>query len=77
MDRDAQIVHRKGQSYLTFNSDNFKNIKYNEFDLVRIIKLSTDIYHLEIISRDLEEYKLWHKLCNQTIRSSERKYGLM
>ena len=32
---------------------------------------------LEIISKDMQEYKLWDKVCNQKFKSSNRKYGMM
>lgn len=76
-DRNAKIMHKSSQSYLTFNADAIKDINFEESDIARIIKLSSDIYHIEIISKDMQEYKLWSKLCNQTFKSSTRKYGMM
>ncbi|MDD3303698.1 MAG: hypothetical protein PHP54_02140 [Clostridia bacterium] len=77
MDREAKIVHKAGQSYMTITSDTLKNIEYNENDIARIIKLSSDIFHIEIISKDLQEYKLWSKVCTQKFKSSTRSYGVM
>ena len=37
-DRNAKISQKKGQSYLTIESDMIKNIEYGENDIVRIIK---------------------------------------
>lgn len=76
-DRNAKIVFKNGQSYLTFSSEVIKNIKYNEKDIIRIIKLSSDIYHIEIISQEMQEYKLWSKVCNQKLKASDRKFGMM
>lgn len=76
-DRDAKILQKKGQSYLTITSEVIKNIDYTEKDIARIIKLSSDIYHIEIISKDMKEYKLWNKLCTQSFKSSTRKFGIM
>lgn len=76
-DRNAKILQKKGQSYLTIKSDCIKNIMYEENDIVRIIKLSSEIFHLEVIPKDMQEYKLWNKLCNQEIKASSRKYGVM
>ena len=76
-DRDAKILQKKGQSYLTITSEVIKNIDYTEKDIARIIKLSSDIYHIEIISKDMKEYKLWNKLCTQNFKSSTRKFGIM
>lgn len=76
-DRSASIMQKKGQSYLLFESSAIKNIKYNEKDIARIIKLSSDTYHIEIISQDMQEYKLWHKLCNQNFKAGNRKFGMM
>lgn len=76
-DRNAKILQKKGQSYLTIESDSIKNIIYEDKDIVRIIKLSDEVFHLEVISKDMQEYKLWNKLCNQEIKASSRKYGVM
>ena len=76
-DREARLMHKVGQSYLTINTDVLKNINYEENDIARIIKLSTDIYHIEIISKDMQEYKLWSKVCTQKFKSTTRKYGMM
>lgn len=76
-DRNAKITYKNGQSYITYTSDTFKNIIYSEKDIVRIIKLASDIYHIEIISKDMQEYKLWSKICNQKFKSTTRKYGMM
>lgn len=76
-DRDAKIMHKSGQSYITFNAECIKNILFEESDIARIIKLASDVYHIEVIPKDMQEYKLWHKLCNKTFKSSTRKYGMM
>ena len=76
-DRSAKIMHKSSQSYLTFNSECIKDINFEESDIARVIKLSSDIYHIEIIPKDMQEYKLWSKLCNQKFKSSSRKFGMM
>lgn len=76
-DRDAKIMQKKGQSYLLIVSSAIKNIKYSENDIARIIKLSSDTYHIEIIPQDMQEYKLWSKLCNQKFKAGNRKFGMM
>lgn len=76
-DRDAKIMHKSGQTYIKIDSDQLKNVQYSENDIARIIKLSSDVFHIEIISKDLQEYKLWSKLCTQNFKSSNRKYGVM
>jgi len=76
-DREAKIMYKTGQTYLTFSSDTFKNILYTEKDIIRMIKLASDIYHIEIIPKDMQEYKLWSKICNQTFKATTRKYGMM
>lgn len=76
-DREARMVHKAAQTYITFTSDILKNIEYTEKDIARIIKLSSDIYHIEIIPKEMQEYKLWSKVCTQTFRSAKRKYGMM
>lgn len=76
-DRDAKISQRKGQSFLLFSSDIIKNINYDEKDIARVIKLASDTYHIEIIPKNIQEYKLWDKLCTYAFKSSTRKYGMM
>lgn len=76
-DRDAKIMHKSCQTYIKIDSDQLKNVQYSENDIARIIKLSSDVFHIEIISKDLQEYKLWSKLCTQNFKSSNRKYGVM
>lgn len=76
-DRDAKIMQKKGQSYLLITSSAIKNIKYSENDIARIIKLSSDTYHIEIIPQDMQEYKLWSKLCNQKFKAGNRRFGMM
>ena len=77
VDRNAKLSQKKGQSFLTFTSDVIKNIDYSEKDIARVIKLSPDTYHIEIIPKDMQEYKLWDKLCTQAFKASTRKYGMM
>lgn len=76
-DREAKISYKNGQSFVTIISDTFKNVDYSEFDIARIIKLDSKVYHIEIIPSDMQEYKLWSKVCNQTFKASKRKYGMM
>lgn len=76
-DRKAKLMIKQGQTYTTFNTPALENVEYNEGDIVRIIKLSSDIYHIEIIPKELNEYKIWSKVCNQTMKSTTRKYGMM
>lgn len=76
-DKDAKITYKPRQSYLTFLSDMLVNIMYDENDIVRIIKLSENEYHMEIINKKLQEYKVWSKLCNQKFRASTKRFGVM
>lgn len=76
-DKEAMITYKPRQSYLTFISDMLSNFMYEEDDIVRIIKLSENEYHMEIINKKLQEYKVWNKLCNQTFRASTKKFGVM
>ena len=77
IDREAKISYKVGQSYVSIISDAFKNVDYVELDIARIIKLDSKVYHIEIIASDMQEYKLWSKLCNQDFKSSSRRYGMM
>lgn len=76
-DRQAKLMQKQGQTYITFTTSAFENVDYSEGDILRIIKLSDEIYHIEVISSDMSEYKIWSKVCNQKMKSSERKYGMM
>ncbi len=76
-DPAAKILMKTGQTYITFFSEYLSNIKYNENDIVRIIKLSSDTYHIEIVSQDVQEYKIWKKLCTKNLKGSSRTYGVM
>lgn len=76
-DREATISFKVGQSFVSIVSDIFKNVDYNEMDIARIIKLDSKVYHVEIIPTDMQEYKLWDKLCTQEFKASSRKYGMM
>lgn len=77
IDKEAEISHKVGQSYISIKSEMFNNIDYVELDIARIIKLDSEIYHIEIISSDIQEYKLWNKVCNQNFKATSRKYGMM
>lgn len=76
-DKEAKITYKPKQSYLTFVSDMLNNISYEENDIVRIIKMSENEYHMEIVDKNIQEYKVWSKLCNQTFRASTKKFGVM
>lgn len=77
MDKEAEITYKPRQSYLTFLSEKLSNVEYDEDDIVRIIKLSENEYHMEIINKKMQEYKVWSKLCNQKFRTSTKKFGMM
>jgi len=76
-DNKAQLVSKAGQTYIMFSSEGFKDMDYVEGDIVRIIKLSDDTYHMEIVSKDTQEYKIWKKLCTKNFKGSSRTYGVM
>ncbi len=76
-DRNAKLMQKQGQTYITFTTSAFENVEYSEGDIVRIIKLSDDVYHIEVISKEMSEYKIWDKVCNQKMKSSDRKFGMM
>ena len=76
-DVNAKMMQKKGQTYITIMSKFFENINYEEKDIVRIIKLSSDIYHIEIVSKDMQEYKIWSKIMNKKLKGVDRRYGIM
>lgn len=76
-DREAKMMQKKGQSFMLINTDSLSDVEYTEKDIARVIKLSSDTYHVEIISKDMQEYKLWSKLCNQKFKSADRNFGMM
>lgn len=76
-DKKAKIEHVKSKSYVSIVSDLLKNVEYDVYDIARIIKLSSSSYHIEIVSKDVEEYRIWNKLCNNPLKSSDKSYGMM
>ena len=76
-DNNAYISAKSAQSYFTIVSDEFVNVEYKEGDLARIIRLADDTYHIEIIPQELDEYNIWKKLCNQDLRGSTKRFGIM
>lgn len=76
-DVSAVLSNKIGQTYIAFVSDMMKNVDYEEGDIVRLIKLSKEIYHIEIISKNSQEYKVWKKMCTQKFRGADREYGVM
>lgn len=77
IDKNAKIMLKQNQTYTTFTSELLENVNYEEKDIVRIIKLSNDVYHMEVISKELNEYNIWNKMCTQNMKSCDRKYGMM
>ncbi len=76
-DKNAKMMQRKGQTYMTIMSKYLEEIDYEEKDIARIIKLSDSIYHIEIVSKDMQEYKIWSKIMNKKLKGIDRKYGIM
>lgn len=76
-DNNAKITYKPKQSYLSFVSEYLSNVMYEEDDIIRIIKLADDEYHVEIVDKKMQEYKVWKKLCNQSFRASTKKFGMM
>ena len=76
-DNNAKLMQKKSQTYFTFKSDIFKEIPFDENDIVRINKISESEYKIEIISKDLQEYKLWSKMTTMNFKNSDKKYGVM
>ncbi len=76
-DDKALMTYKPRQSFISFISEKLANVEYSEDDIIRIIKISDEEYQMEIISKDMQEYKVWSKLCNQTMRNSTKKMGMM
>lgn len=76
-DSDAYISEVQGRTYIAINSEKLRNIYYEEKDLARIIKLSDNTYHIEIIPKTADEYIVWKKLCTTSMRGTNRCYGIM
>ena len=77
VDNNAMITYKSRQSYISFVSGKLDGVMYDESDIARIIKLSDDEYHIEIVAKNMQEYKVWSKLCSQKFRASDKKYGIM
>lgn len=76
-DSNAKIIQKKSQTYFSFSSNYFKDIEFEEKDIARIIKIDDSNYKVEIVSKQLQEYKLWSKLTNMDFRNSTNRYGFM
>lgn len=76
-DNNASVIEVQGKTYVSFNTEKLKDIYYEERDIARIIKLSNDTYHIEIIPKTTEEYMVWKKLCTTSLRGTDRCYGVM
>ena len=77
IENDAKMYQRKSQTFISFFCPSLEKIDYEEKDIVRIIKLTSDIYHIEIVSKDMQEYKIWSKIMNKDMRACDRKFGIM
>lgn len=76
-DNEAFMLEQQGKTYISFVSEKLVDIYYEEGDIARIIKLSNNSYHIEIIPKHTEEYNIWKKLCTKSLRGSTRMYGVM
>lgn len=76
-DNNASITEVQGKTYISFNTEKLNDIYYEEKDIARIIKLSANTYHIEIIPKTTEEYSVWKRLCTTSMRGTDRCYGLM
>lgn len=76
-DNEALMLEQQGKTYTAFVSEKLVDIYYEEGDIARIIKLSNNSYHIEIIPKTSEEYNIWKKLCTKSLRGSTRMYGVM
>lgn len=74
---NSSIIERLGKTYISIELGKLKDIYYEEGDMARIIKLSNDMYHIEIIPKTCEEYRVWKKLCTTPMRGTTRCYGIM
>lgn len=77
IENSSKMFQRKGQTFISILCKNLESIDYEENDIVRIIKLSDDVYHIEIVNKDMQEYKIWEKIMNKNLKSCSRKYGIM
>ena len=75
IDQNVSLVQREGESSFSIISDILKNMKIEEFDILRFIK-ETDGYTCEVIRKDAPEYRIWDEFCSHSMRGSKRKYGI-
>ncbi len=73
----SKLLQKKGQTFIAYQSEYFEKVRFEENDIARINKISENEYRIEIISKDLQEYKIWSKMINMKFKSVTRKYGLM
>ena len=62
---------------MTIFSNILISLKLNEDDIIRFIKLKENNFRCEVIRKDTEEYIIWEKYCTNSIRGTERRYGII
>ncbi len=53
------------------------NFKLGENDILRIVKITNEKFRCEIIRAKTEEYSIWERYCVNTIRGTERRFGII
>lgn len=75
IDEKVSLIQREGETSFSIASDILKQLKIEEFDILRFIK-ENDGYTCEIIRKDAPEYRIWDEFCSHSLRGSKRKYGI-
>lgn len=62
---------------ISIKSEKLTNLDIGEKDLIRIIKINSEKYKLEIIREETKEYDVWERYCTNSIKGTKRRYGII
>lgn len=73
---EEALIYDNGKG-ISLKAKLFEELKIAEDDLIRLIKVSSDNYKIEIIRSNTEEYNVWERYCINTIKGTKRRYGII
>ena len=75
--KDEKVYMYDTSKYFAIKSIIFKDLNTEEGDIIRLIKENEDEFCIELIRKDIKEYKIWESFCRFTMKNTKRKYGIM
>lgn len=73
---ERTFMYDNGKSF-AIKSKVLKELKPEEGDLVRLIKVAENEFELELVRKSVKEYDIWASFCRYTMKNSKRKFGVM